>query len=133
MPNLTHLNPLAILFFLIGTILHTVTQIDTVARSKNNPENSRIALLKSRLIPILSRTGCSLALFILWLQGELVTILGALNIPIPSAAKNLLDLHIGGAIAFLIGFSFDSMLAFIPSLNQAAPINPLNNGNTKTQ
>lgn len=112
---------LALLFFLVGSALHTLAQIDAIARAKNNPQNSRVQIFLGRWQTILIRAAWSVALFTLWLQGQLVAVLTAAHVPVPDWAAAILDLHVGGAIAFMAGYLFDSALAFIPGLNNSVP------------
>jgi hypothetical protein len=112
---------LALLFFVVGSGLHTLAQIDAIARAKNNPQNSRLAIFLARWQTIVIRAAWSVALFTLWLQGQLVAVLGAAHVPIPDSMAAILDLHVGGAIAFMAGYLFDSALAFIPGLNNSVP------------
>jgi hypothetical protein len=111
----------ALIFFLIGSALHTLAQIDAIARSKNNPNNSRLGIFLGRWQPILIRTIWTLVIFTLWLQGQLVAVLTAAKIPVPDTLTGILDLHIGGAVAFIAGYFLDSMLAFIPGLKNSVP------------
>lgn len=115
------LNVLAVVFFLIGSALHTLAQVDAIARSKKEPVNSRTAILKAQWITILVRDGWCLALFVLWLQGQLVAVLTAVKIPLPDSVAGVLDLHVGSAIAFLAGYAFDSVLSFVPGLKSTLP------------
>src|ERR1700732_4026396 len=108
-------------FFLIGSGLHTLAQVDAIARSKSNQWNSRLAILKQEWITILTRDGWCIALFVLWLQGQLVATLTANKVPLPDMALTILDLHVGSAIAFMAGYSFDSVLSFIPGLKSTLP------------
>jgi len=115
------IHALAILFFLIGSALHSLAQIDAIARSKNNPNNSRVGILESRWQTILIRTAWSMAIFILWLQGQLVAVVTAIKIPLPDSLAGVLDLHVSGPVAFMAGYLFDSALAFIPGLKNSVP------------
>lgn len=112
---------LALLFFLVGSALHTLAQIDAIARAKNNPQNSRWQIFLLRWQTILIRAAWSVALFTLWLQGQLVAVMTAAHVPVPDSVAGILDLHVGGAIAFMAGYLFDSALAFIPVLNNSVP------------
>src|SRR5258707_14190664 len=112
---------LALLFFLIGSALHTLAQVDAIARSKNNPNNSRLTIFQARWQPILIRTAWSMAIFVLWLQGQLVAVLAATKIPMPDSLAGVLDLHVSGTVAFMAGYLFDSALAFIPGLKNSVP------------
>lgn len=111
----------ALLFFLIGSALHTLAQIDAIARAKNNSHNSRVEILFERWQTILVRTAWSLAIFTLWLQGQLVAVLAATKIPLPDTMTGILDLHVTGAVAFMAGYLFDSALTFIPGLKNSVP------------
>lgn len=111
----------AVLFFLIGSALHTLAQIDAIARSKNNPHNSRVEIFADRWQTILIRAAWSLAFFTLWLEGQLAAVLAAAKIPIPDTVAGILDLHVTGAVAFMAGYVFDSALAFIPGLKSSVP------------
>jgi hypothetical protein len=112
---------LAIIFFVVGSALHTLAQIDAIARAKNNPSNSRVGIFLSRWQSILIRAAWSVAFFTLWLQGQLVAVLTAVKIPLPDSVSGILDLHVGGAVAFMAGYLFDSALAFIPGLKNSVP------------
>ena len=112
---------LTIFVFLIGSALHTMAQVDAIARSKNNPAKSRIGILADRWQTIVIRAAWSLAIFALWLQGQLVAFLSALNITLPDMASRILDLHIGAPVSFMAGYVFDSALAFIPGLKSSVP------------
>lgn len=112
---------LAFASFIVGFALHALAQVDAIARAKNNPANSRTAIIKARAIPILVRGTICVAGFSLWLQGELVTALTAIGVPIPAMVSKILDLHVGAAIAFLAGYAFDSGLAYIPFLKSSVP------------
>jgi len=116
-----HLKVLAVLFFLVGSGLHTLAQVDAIARAKSNPLDSRLTILRLQWVTILVRTGWCTAIFILWLQGELVDVLRAVKISVPDAAAGIMDLHVGSAIAFLSGYAFDSGLSFIPGLKSTLP------------
>ncbi len=112
---------LAVLFFLIGSGMHILAQIDAIARAKNNPNNSRLKLLEDRWQTILIREAWAMAFFVLILEGQFVALLTAIKIPIPSMVTALLDLHVGGAIAWMAGYLSDSGLAFIPGLSTSIP------------
>ena len=114
-------HPVALLCFMIGLALHLLAQIDAIARAKNNTQNSRLGILKSRWSTFLIRGAWCLAIFIAWLQGELVHVLVAVNVPLPDMAKAILDLHVGVLIAFGAGYMFDSLLGFIPALKSSLP------------
>lgn len=112
---------LAVIFFVVGSALHTLAQIDAIARAKNNPINSRAEIFLGRWQTILNRGAWSVAFFTLWLQGQLVALLTAAHLTLPSSVTGILDLHIGGAVAFMAGYLSDSALAFIPGLNTSIP------------
>jgi hypothetical protein len=112
---------LALLFFLIGSALHTLAQIDAIARAKSTTGSSRTAILLGRWQTILIRAAWSIALFTLWLQGQLVAVMTAAHIPVPDSMAAILDLHVGGAVAFMAGYAFDSALAFAPWLKNTIP------------
>jgi hypothetical protein len=116
---MTHTITWALFFFLIGSALHTLAQVDAIARSKIN--GSRLSIFGSRWQTILIRTAWSLAFFTLWLQGQLVAVLTAAKIPLPDMLTGVLDLHVSGAVAFMGGYLFDSALAFIPGLKNTVP------------
>lgn len=116
-----HTTVLAVIFFLVGSALHTLAQIDAIARAKNNPSNSRVGIFLSRWQAIVIRAAWSVAFFTLWLQGQLVAVLTAVKIPLPDSVTGILDLHVGGAVAFMAGYLFDSALAFIPGLKNSVP------------
>lgn len=118
---MARLHVLAVAFFLIGSALHTLAQVDAIARSKSNAWNSRLAILNQQWVTILIRTGWCLAIFILWLQGQLVAVLAAAKVQLPESALTILDLHVGSAIAFMAGYSFDSVLSFVPGLKSTLP------------
>lgn len=118
---MSHQTAAAILFFLIGSSLHTLAQVDAIARSKGNPQNSRLDIFATRWQTILIRAAWSIAFFTLWLQGQLAAVLAAAKIPLPAWASGFLDLHVTGAVAFMAGYLFDSALAFIPGLNKSVP------------
>jgi hypothetical protein len=116
-----YLSGWAICFFIIGLILHAAAQIDAIARSKNNPQTSRLAILRTRWIAILIRGAWCLALFILWLQGQLVEVLTAINVPLPDTAAKILGLQVSAPIAFMAGYAFDSALGYVPWLKSSVP------------
>jgi hypothetical protein len=116
----------AIIFFLLGSICHTLAQVDAAARSR---KSSRLAILQDAVIPIFVRTVFSVAFFALWPEGQLVAALNAINVPIPDWVRAILDLHASAPIAFLVGISFDAALGFIPRLKSVIPADPLANGN----
>jgi len=122
----------AAIFFLVGSAMHTLAQIDAIARAKNNPANSRIGILATRWQTIVNRDAWAFAFFVLILQGQFVALLNAVKIPVPSAMAAVLDLHVGGAIAWMAGYLSDSALAFIPGLNTSLPpaIDPGNDSST---
>jgi hypothetical protein len=109
----------ALVFFIIGSALHTLAQIDAIARAKNGGGKSRAEILKTRWSTILNRGAWSVAFFTLWLQGQLVALLSAVHIPLPDAATAVFNLHVGGAVAFMAGYVSDSALAFIPMLSSS--------------
>jgi hypothetical protein len=111
----------ALIFFLVGSGMHTLFQVDAIARSKNNPNNSRLAILRDRWPTILNRAAWSMGFFALWLQGQLVALLNAIHIPLPAAALAVLDLHLGAALSWMAGYMSDSALAFIPGLTTSIP------------
>lgn len=110
---------LAYVFFAIGSALHSLAQIDAIARAK--PGQTRLGILESRWQTILIRAAWSLAFFTLWLRGQLLAVLTAVHVPLPDAAAGVLDLHVSGAVAFMAGYLFDSALAFIPGLKNSVP------------
>src|SRR5712664_3287698 len=101
-------NVFALIFFVIGSVLHTLAQVDAIARAKNNPMSSRVEIFLSRWATILIRGAWGLAIFVLWLQGQLVGILTSLKIPLPDMVMVILGLHVGSAIAFIAGYNVDS-------------------------
>jgi len=48
-------------------------------------------------------------------------VLTAAKITLPGAVAGILDLHVGGAVAFMAGYLFDSALAYIPVLSSSIP------------
>lgn len=109
------------IFFVIGQALHALAQIDAIARSKNNPTDSRLTLFLARWIPIVCRAALCFALFELWLQGELADTLIALEVHLPAWGARVLDLHVGSAVAFLAGLAFDSVIGYIPIFKSSVP------------
>src|SRR5258706_16190783 len=107
---------IATIFFLVGSAMHTMAQIDAIARAKNNPANSRVGILGTRWQAIMNRDAWALAFFALILQGQFVALLNAVKIPVPAMVAGLLDLHVGAAISWMAGYVSDSALAFIPGL-----------------
>ncbi|HXP82554.1 MAG TPA: hypothetical protein VN976_21830 [Verrucomicrobiae bacterium] len=107
--------------FIVGMALHTLAQIDAIARAKNSPLNSRVAIFLARWQTVVIRSAWSLAFFTLWLQGQLVAVLNAVNVPLPDIARAVLDLHVGGAVAWMAGYLFDSGLSFVPGLKSSVP------------
>lgn len=116
-----HLNDFAVLLFLVGCALHTLAQIDAIARAK---KISRFSILRDRWPAILIRTAISWAIFVLWMQGQLADLSKGLNLPLPGFVTTIMDIHIGGPISLLIGLSFDSILAYIPGLTTTLGIPP---------
>jgi hypothetical protein len=111
---------LAVCFFLVGSAFHTLAQIDAIARSAVGPD-SRLEILSARWSTIIIRLAWSFAIFALWLEGELVAVLSAAKITVPTWAAGMIDLHVGAPVAFMAGYLFDSALAFIPGLNHSVP------------
>jgi len=111
----------ALLFFLIGSALHTLAQIDAIARAKSTTGSSRVQIFLGRWQTILIRAAWSVALFMLWLQGQLVAVMTAAHVPVSDSMAAILDLHVGGAVAFMAGYAFDSALAFAPWLKNTIP------------
>jgi hypothetical protein len=116
-----HLSVVALVFFFVGIALHTLAQVDAIARSKNNPARSRTAILKSVWVAIVIRSAWCVAFFVLWLQGQLVNLLEVMKIPIPEIMTAVFGLHVGGGVAFMAGYASDSALAFIPKLKNSVP------------
>jgi hypothetical protein len=116
-----HISAIALTCFIAGLALHVLAQVDAIARAKNNAASSRIGIIQDRAIPIIVRSAICAAVFILWLQGQLAGTLIATGIAIPDWAGKVLDLHVGGGIAFLAGYCFDSGLAFIPVFKSYVP------------
>jgi hypothetical protein len=116
------LNILAILFFLIGSAMHTLAQVDAIARSgKSSMGSSRLAIFLARWVTVAVRTAWCLAIFVLWLQGQLADVLRAIKVPLPDSLTGIIDLHVGAAIAFLAGYCFDSVLGYLPALQTSLP------------
>jgi hypothetical protein len=115
---------LAGVFFVLGQAMHMLVNIDSTVRDKTNPATSHIELIKQGAIPLVSRLVWNLAVFALILEGEFVAILHAMSIPVPGVLTALLDLHVGAAIAWLAGYSFDSLLAYVPKLKTYTPPDP---------
>lgn len=112
---------IALIFFYIGMSIHTLAQVDAIARARNNPQTSRLSIIKGAWISIISRGSWATAFFVLILQGELGHVLTALQIPIPDVLSGILGIHIGGALAWCAGYLSDSALAFIPGLKSSIP------------
>ena len=116
-----HIHPMAIGFFIIGLALHALAQVDAIAKAKNNPLNSRWAVFQARWVTLAVRGAICTAIFILWLQGQLAEVLMAVGVPIPDSLAAVLNLHVGGAIGFMAGYAFDSLLGYIPKLKTSIP------------
>jgi hypothetical protein len=112
---------IATIWFLVGSAMHTLAQVDAIARAKNNPANSRMGILLSRWQTIVNRDAWALAFFVLILQGQFVALLNAIKVPVPSVLAAVLDLHVGAAISWMAGYLSDSALAFLPGLNTSLP------------
>ena len=121
MHELGHVDVSALAFFLVGLALHALAQIDAIARAPNNALKTRLSVFSDRWVQIVVRGGICTALFVLWLQGQLVDTLEAMSIPVPQSFQGLLDLHVGGAIGLLAGYVSDSALAYVPWFNSSAP------------
>jgi hypothetical protein len=115
---------LNILWFLFGQALHVAAQVDAIARAKNNPIDSRAAILKARATAFIVRIGLSSAVFVLWLQGTLIEVIMATGLTVPDSIEKVLNLHVTGAIAVLAGFAADSVLGYIPFLKSSIPPPP---------
>ena len=116
-----HIHPTAVAFFIIGLALHALAQADGIARSKNNQVTSRWAVFRAYWVTLAVRGAICIAIFILWLQGQLAEVLMALGVPIPDSLAAVMNLHVGGAIGFMAGYAFDSLLGYIPRLNTSVP------------
>lgn len=114
-----HIQILAVFFFLVGSSLHILAQVDSLARMDKT--TTRMLLLAARWETILIRTCWAFAFFAMWLEGQLIAVLTAASIPIPAAASKILDLHVSGAVAFMAGYLFDSALGYIPFLKSSVP------------
>ena len=109
---------LSLLWFLFGLVLHVMAQVDAVARSKSNPSNTWLAVLKVRAVSYVVRAALCCAIFMLWLEGGLVAVLMATGITIPDSLAKVIALHITGALAVLAGYAADSVLGYIPFVNK---------------
>lgn len=116
-----HISLAALVTFILGLALHALAQIDAIARAKNNPASSRLQIFQDRAVPILIRSVISTFIFILWLQGQLADTVTKMGVTMPDTVGKILDIHVGWAIAFLVGYGFDSALGYIPAFKSSIP------------
>ncbi|HVI10245.1 MAG TPA: hypothetical protein VND65_18285 [Candidatus Binatia bacterium] len=124
----------AIIAFLLGSVCHTLAQVDAAARGRKlSGWPARWAIIQDAAIPIFVRTLITLAIFALWPEGQAVSALNAIKVPIPDWVDAILDLHVTWPVAFLVGIVLDVALGFIPKFRSVLPADPLANGNAAAQ
>lgn len=109
--------------FVLGYVLHAGLQVDAVARAKNNPTKTRLAVIELNWIRLASRFFVSLMIFLwVWKNPSLVpSMLGYLGLSLSSNAIAILTLPISPPVAGGFGFAVDSALAYIPVLKNSLP------------
>lgn len=112
-------------WFLIGYALHLGLQVDAIRRSKTNEAQTRWLVVKQNDWRLASRFFISIVLFqyALTSPGSLIAILGYLGVQTTTGADGLAKIPMNSALAGMIGWSIDSVLAFIPWFkNQLPPL-----------
>lgn len=112
------------LLFFVGQVVHVMAQIETVVRTKTNPANSRLQILKDGWFAFVIRAFVCTMLFGVFLSGELPTVLLAFKIESPlwvEALSAVMNSAAGPFIAGAFGYSIDSLLAYIPGLKSYVP------------
>ena len=115
-----HHAPLIWVLFFVGLALHTLLQIDTIAR---NTKQRRREVFYDSWIRIAYRYGFSVVAFgLLWLYPEVVVqIAGIAHIQIGSDEAAAFALPMNNLIALGCGLLFDSILGYIPILKSQLP------------
>lgn len=111
--------------FLIGHLMHAGLQVDAIARSKTNPVTSRWFIVQQNSFRLAARFFVSLMAFLfLWNTPDAVpTILGYLGVTVSENVTAIMTLPMNPPIAGIMGFSVDTLLAYVPWLsNQLPPI-----------
>lgn len=113
------------ILFLIGQLIHIMAQIESVVRSKATPVTlTRTEVLNDRLPAFLIRGFITTCLFWIFLGGGLPDLLIAFKVETPGwllALSAVINSQAGPPLAGIIGFSIDSMLAYVPFLKSYVP------------
>lgn len=117
---------LAWFMFQLGQVMHVVSQIDQIARAKNNTATSRKQILLDRLVPIIVRSFIATIAFGVLLGGGLPKILEMVGMQSPSWVITLSVLlsqtgMVGASLAAAVGFGADSALTLVPAFKSYIP------------
>lgn len=111
-----HVYLVSMICFLLGNALHGLAQVNDLAQKKSM---SRLTVLQNHWIPLTVRAVFSMALFLAFLEGEIVDLITALHIPLPQSLQGVSGLNLNnGPLAAVFGYAFDSALGYIPFLQK---------------
>lgn len=113
------------LMFLIGLGFHVLFQVESIVAAKNNPVTSRLQIFSDRRNAFLIRSFINLCLFGLFLGGGAPELLSAFRVSSPEWLMGLhAAMHTSGGpfVAGLVGYTIDSLLAFIPMFKSYVPV-----------
>lgn len=111
-----HVYLVSMVCFLLGNALHGLAQVNDLAQKT---KSSRLAVLKDRWVPLTVRAAFSMALFLAFLEGEIVDVITALHIPLPQSLQGVSALNLNnGPLAAVFGYAFDSALGYLPFLQK---------------
>jgi len=118
------LTALTILAFVLGYFIHLFLKVDEAVRSKNNPADSRWVLIKQNAAVLLARFFfASIVFWVVRSHPELLTTLAG-YIGLGSylgAQSGQLTLVTNIPLAAIFGYEADSLLAYIPVLQNQVP------------
>ncbi len=110
--------------FVVGYLIHALMQVDAIARSNTNPVESRSMIIRENSIRLLARFFVSLMAFLyVWHNPATIpTVLGYIpGVSLSDNVVSLMTLPMSPPVSGILGFFFDSLLAYVPVLKNALP------------
>jgi hypothetical protein len=119
----SHYHLFIVTTFIVGFLIHAGLQVNAIAKAKNNPLNTEWAVIKQNWITLAARFFVSLLLFIyVWNNpSTLPTVIWYFGVTLSANTIAILTLPMSPEVAGIMGFSVDSLLAYIPYLKNALP------------
>lgn len=109
--------------FLIGQLLQIALQVNSIVQNPSNPVDSRMALLRARIVPFAARLFlCTMGFwFVLENPEGMKALAQASGFEIPNIVLVIMSMLRYPGVSGFVGFVGDSVLSHVPGLASGLP------------